>query len=74
MLTYNDIVQEISRLTMQERVQLLRVIADTLEGTGTLPAKTHNILEFEGIAARLADGEDPQDHVRRLRDEWDARP
>jgi hypothetical protein len=74
MLTYNDIVQEISRLTIQERAQLLRVIADTLEGNDVPPSKRHNILEFEGIAERLADDEDPQDHVRRLRDEWDEHP
>jgi hypothetical protein len=74
MLTYDDIVQEISRLTMQERVRLLRVIADTLEGDDFQLSKQHTILEFEGIAARLADDEDPQDHVRRLRDEWDERP
>jgi hypothetical protein len=74
MLTYDDIVQEIPHLTLQERVQLLRVIADTLEKDDVSPARKHHILEFEGIAARLADDEDPRDHVRRLRAEWDERP
>jgi hypothetical protein len=36
--------------------------------------KTHSILEFEGIAAHLADDEDPQHYVNRLRGEWDDRP
>ena len=71
MLTYDKIVQEIPRLSMQERVRLLRAIADTLEENAVSTSKMHNILEFEGIAARLADDEDPQDHVRRLRDDWD---
>lgn len=74
MLTYHDIVQEIPRLTMQERLRLLRVIAETLEENDVLPSKSLNILQFEGVAARLADDEDPRDHVRRLRDEWDEHP
>jgi hypothetical protein len=33
----------------------------------------HDILEFDGIAAHLADDEDPQAYVNRIRDEWDTR-
>lgn len=74
MLTYNDIVREIPHLTMQERLRLLRVIAETLDESDVTSSMPHNILEFEGVAARLADDEDPSDHVRHLRDEWNERP
>lgn len=71
MLTYDKIVQGILQLSVRERVRLLHVIADTLEENAAPPAKMHNILEFEGIAVRLADDVDPQDHINYLRGEWD---
>lgn len=78
-----ELVEQARTLSIQERKQLVKALIDTLDapeevklhritelrGLGT--AKPHSILEFEGIAAHLADAEDPQEYVNRLRDEWD---
>lgn len=72
MMTYSDIVRQIPHLTVEERTRLIRVIIDTLL-EGAAPKK-RSVLEFEGVAARLANEEDPQEHVKRLRREWDDRP
>ena len=74
-MTYSDIVRQIPHLTLEERMRLIRVIVDTLLEAEAAPApKKRSILEFEGIAERLADEEDSQEHVKRLRSEWDDRP
>jgi len=74
-MTYQEIVQLIPQLTIDERRRLIRAITDTLPDGESQPApKKRSILEFEGIAKRLADDEDPQTHVKRLRSEWNDRP
>jgi len=73
MMTYEQIVQAVPMLSVEERKRLISTIVDSLAELSP-PPKKRSILEFEGIAARLADDEDPQDHVRHLRDEWDKRP
>ncbi len=62
-------------MTAAEIVQQARELIKQLVDNVIEPAtdKPHNILEFEGIAAHLADDEDPQDYVNRLRNEWDVR-
>lgn len=73
MMTLEDIKQGVRALTIEQRKQLIAFVVDSLterEGEEAL----HSILEFEGIAARQADDEDPQDYVNRLRSEWDDRP
>ncbi len=72
-MTLEDIKHEVRALTVEQRKQLIAFIVDSLtEAEGE--EKPHNILDFEGIAAHQADGEDPQDYVDRLRSEWDDRP
>jgi hypothetical protein len=73
MMTLDDIKQNVRALSVEQRKQLIAFIVDSLtEGEGDY--KSHSILEFEGIAAHLADDEDPQAYVNRLRSEWDDRP
>lgn len=72
MMTYDDIVREIPHLTAEERKRLIVALVETLTGAEAPSApKKRSILEFEGIAARLADDEDPQEYINHLRNEWD---
>jgi hypothetical protein len=70
-MTLEEIKRGVQALTLEQRKQL---IVDSLAEEPTDEEKTHSILEFEGIAAHLADSEDPQHYVNRLRREWDDRP
>lgn len=70
-MTLQEIVQEFRSLSMPERKQLIKLLVDSLTDPQSEPPKTHSVLEFEGIAAHLADEIDPQEYVNRLRDEWD---
>jgi len=69
-MTFEDMIHEIPSLSIEQRKALIMAIVDTLaEPT----PKKRSILEFEGIAAHLADDEDPQDYINRIRSEWDDR-
>jgi hypothetical protein len=70
-MTFEQMIQEISTLSIEQRKALIMAIVDTLAEPSR---KKRSILEFEGIAAHLADGEDPQKYVNQLRSEWDHRP
>lgn len=69
-MTYDEIVQAIDTLTLEQRRALVHLLIDAL-----LPVpeseKTRSVLEFEGFAAALYDGTDAQDYVNQLRSEWD---
>ena len=65
------ILEQTKYLSRHER-KLLAI--QLIEGLEQPEGKKHNILEFAGIAAHLADDEDPQAYVKRLREEWDDRP
>lgn len=72
-MTFEDMVHWVHQLTMDERKQLISLLVDSLTEP-QFEEKTHTILEFEGIAAHQADNEDPQQYVKRLRQEWNDRP
>ncbi|MBZ0290342.1 MAG: hypothetical protein K8I30_22140 [Anaerolineae bacterium] len=66
-----DIIQEFRALSIEERKNLLKLLVDSLTDPQETATKIHSIMEFEGVTAHLADDEDPQDTINRLRDEWD---
>lgn len=70
-MTFEEMIQELPALSIEQRKVLIMAIVDTLAEPSQ---KKRSILEFEGIAAHLADDEDPQEYIRRLRSEWDDRP
>ena len=71
-MTVEAILEEIRLLPIAERKRLISAIVDTLTEPEAQPAdRPRRILDFEGIAAHLADNEDPQAYISRLRDEWD---
>jgi hypothetical protein len=69
-MTIQEMIQEARKLSVEERKQLIKALNDIVNEPAETPKK-RNILEFEGIAAHLADLEDPQDYLKRLRSEWD---
>jgi hypothetical protein len=70
-MTINEIWEQVKILSPEERNELIqRLLAFN---TSSADNEMHDILEFEGIAAHLADDEDPQAYVNRIRDEWDTR-
>jgi hypothetical protein len=73
-MSVQEIILEFRTLSFDERKQLIKLLIDSTTEPQIEDVKTHSILEFEGIAADLADNEDPQDYVNRLRSEWGNRP
>lgn len=71
-MTINEIWEQVKVLSPKERDELVRRLLSLPTGTPA-SGQMNDILEFEGIAAHLADDEDPQVYVNRLRDEWDIR-
>lgn len=70
-MSVTEIMEQAKNLSLQERKELVKLLVDTLDMPST---KKYSILEFEGIAVHLANGEDPQNYVRCIRNEWDDRP
>ena len=71
-MTIQEMIQEARTLSIDERKQLIKALVDMInEPEQAEKPKKRNIMEFAGIAAHLADAEDPQAYVRRLRKEWD---
>ena len=71
-MTINEIWEQVKVLSPKERDELVRRLLSLPTHTPAA-GQTHDILEFEGIAAHLADDEDPQAYVNRIRDEWNTR-
>jgi hypothetical protein len=67
-MSIQEIVREFRALSLEERKDVLKLLIDTLMEPTT--EKTHLISEFQGIAASLADDEDPQAYINHLRAEW----
>lgn len=71
-MTFEEIVQEVSVLSFEQRKQLIDVIVDSFINRDSDLTSQHNILDFEGVGEHLRDM-DAQAHVNQLRDEWDHR-
>jgi hypothetical protein len=68
-MTIHKILEQVKVLSAKEREELVQQLL-MMRDDSTEPDKIHDILEFEGIASHLADDEDPQVYVNRLRTEW----
>lgn len=58
-MTINEIWEHVKVLSPKERDELVRRLLSLLTDTPD-DGQMHDILEFEGIAAHLADDEDPR--------------
>lgn len=74
-MTVVEILEQVRTLSRAERRDLTKALVDMLaEPEDSSAALKRSILEFEGIAAHLADDEDPQAYLKRMRAEWDDPP
>lgn len=65
----------IKRLSVEDRLRLLAIIADEQAKAGAPEApRERSVLELEGLGAELWEGVDAQEYVNQLRGEWDLRP
>jgi hypothetical protein len=66
--------QEIRSLPLPERLRLAqRIIADAA-ASAEQARRPRSLLELEGLGEGLWKGVDAQEHIDRLRREWDDRP
>ena len=66
---------QIANLSAEERLYLLKLIADGLAATAAeAQPKIHSVLEFAGAGKHNPVGPDAQDYINELRKEWERRP
>lgn len=68
-MTLQEIIQEIPKLSTQERKDLIHLLVDALAEASE--PKTHSLSELRGLGADIWEGIDAQVYVNQLRDEWD---
>jgi len=71
-----EILKQAEQLTSEERLELVqKVLAglDQLESIDQIKPAKHRVSEFCGIAPHLLGGQDAQEWVNELRDEWSER-
>lgn len=64
--------EHIKQLPREEQAQLLDLLRNELEN-GEDTGQRHSILELHGLGKEIWRGVDPEDYVKRLRDEWEDR-
>lgn len=75
-LLLQALLQQAEQLTPEERLELIRQVAEGLKQSeiiGAAKPKKHRVSEFYGIAPNLLEGKDAQEWVNELRDEWSDR-
>lgn len=71
-MSIDQVIEQVRDMPHEDRVMLVKRSIDLVAEAPT-PRKKRSLLDFQGVAAHLADGTDPQEHVRQLRAEWDDR-
>lgn len=69
-MTVTEILEYTKTLTWHERLELLQLLAASLQQTAR-PEPQHSILELAGLGAEIWQGMDAQHYVNQLRDEWE---
>ncbi len=68
------ILQEIEQLTPEEQFQVISHTTEQLKRQTVIQTRPkRNWRELRGIAPNLLDGQDAQDWVNQLRQEWEKR-
>lgn len=70
--TKNIYDEHIKPLPREQQVQLLNLLRNELEN-GDDDDQRHSILELHGLGKEIWQGVDPNEYVRKLRDEWEER-
>ena len=66
---YNEILNQVGRLTPDEQRQLIKDIEAMLHREDT-PKHRHSILELEGLGKEIWEGIDAQEYVNEERKSW----
>ncbi len=70
-LEYNDLLQQVSRLSQREKADLLVEIANQVRDDSRREEK-RSIMELEGLGKEIWAGIDAQEYVDQERDSWDG--
>ncbi len=79
-MSFQEILEQVKEMPQEEQETLYQVLENLLRekkkkrdhsDAHIHTEKLYSLLDFRGIARHLADDEDPQDYINRLRDEWD---
>ena len=66
---YNDLLDRVSHLSQQEKIDLLAELANQVRD-GSRKGKKRGIMELEGLGKETWAGIDAQEYVDRERDAW----
>lgn len=70
-LTYEDYLRGVSKLKPKEQLSLIEIISAELKRHIDKKKVKHNILELEGLGAKIWKGIDAQKYVLEERNSWD---
>ncbi len=70
-LEYSDLLERVSRLPRQEKVDLLADLANLVRDENR-EDKKRSIMELEGLGKEIWAGIDAQEYVNQERDSWDG--
>lgn len=68
---FNDLLESVTLLSQQEKVDLLAEIANQLRADNRKNQK-RSIAELRGLGKEIWNGIDAQEYVNRERDSWDG--
>ena len=68
---YREVLNQVQRLTDEEKLQLLADVATMLRHQAK-PRPKHNIMEFEGFAKEIWEGVDVEKYINEERNSWDG--
>lgn len=68
-----QILSQIDKLTPQEQMQVVGHLINQLQNRAAIVEPRRSWHDLEGAVPNLLGGEDAQEWVNRLRDEWDER-
>lgn len=79
-MSFQEILEQVKDMPQKEQETLYQVLEVLLSEKKKKQVysdeqfhtkKPYSLLDFRGVAKHIADDEDPQDYINRLRDEWD---
>lgn len=73
-MTVTEIMEQAKTLSLQERRELMRLLADSLDAPEAPPRRQRRLSELRGLGKDIWAGIDAQEYVNQLRSEWDDRP
>jgi len=70
-ISYNDYVNGIDSLDIDEQLSLLEIISSKIKMNMKKTRKKQSILNLEGLGSDMWKGIDAQDYIQKERSSWD---